>query len=258
MDSDQLRARLESIALPALRWYDQTGSTNLDALQWASEGAPDGALVAADRQAAGRGRMGRSWVTHAGVALAFSLILRPSALELSHTSLFSPLGALGVAQALEGLGLRPQIKWPNDVLLNRSKTCGILAETAWTGQTLDALVLGVGVNVAPSSVPPATELLFPATCVEAGLGRGVDRFSLMAAILREIFAMRPFLGKEEFFQAWESRLAFRGEAVVVHRPGKETLAGELLGIDANGGLRIRSAGREINILAGDVHLRPQP
>lgn len=259
MDEAKLRARLAGLPIPDVRWFDALGSTNLEALRWASAGAPDGALVAADQQSAGRGRLGRKWVTNPGSALAFSLIVRPSTVEKEQAGLFSPLAGLGVAFALDRLGLHSEIKWPNDVLLGRRKTCGILAESAWVGEHLEALVLGIGVNVAPSSVPPAGELLFPATCVDAEAGRPVDRFELLAAILEEIFAWRPRLGSQDFLQTWQARLAFRGETVSVQRPGQDPLSGELLGVDAQGGLRLRDGnGIEISVLAGDVHLRPHP
>ena len=122
--------------------------------------------------------------------------------------MFSPLAGLGVAVALENLGLSPQIKWPNDVLLARRKVCGILAEAAWVGDQLQALVLGVGVNVASSSVPPDDQVIFPATCVEAAAGRAVDRLDLLREILRAIFEWRSRLAQPEFIDAWQSRLAF--------------------------------------------------
>src|SRR4030042_1614769 len=97
----------------------------------------DWTLVIADTQTAGRGRMNRKWVTEPGAGLAFTMIFRLKEFEKGHVNLFSPLAALAVAEALEeGYGLHPAIKWPNDVLLNGKKTCGILAETSWLGDVL--------------------------------------------------------------------------------------------------------------------------
>ena len=90
----------------------------------------------ADQQTKGRGRLGRSWVTNPGAALAFSIILRPTAEEIDHLGLFSPLAGLAVCLALQNLHLPAEIKWPNDVLLARRKTCGILAESVWQGEQL--------------------------------------------------------------------------------------------------------------------------
>jgi BirA family biotin operon repressor/biotin-[acetyl-CoA-carboxylase] ligase len=257
MDEPAVKAGLAGLPIPEVRFFAETGSTNDVAMAWAVEGAPDGSLVGADSQTNGRGRMGRHWVTSPGAALAFSLVLRPTAIERQNIGLFSPLAGLGVAVALEGLGLAPQVKWPNDVLLSRRKVCGILAEAAWVGDQLQALVLGVGVNVASSSVPPDDQVIFPATCVETALGRSVDRLSLLRETLRAIFEWRPRLATPDFIQAWQRRLAFRGENVVVNPPNQPEIHGELVGVDDQGNLLVKAPTGEIHaILAGDVHLRP--
>ena len=257
MNSERLLANLAGLPIPTVRWLETTGSTNDDAAAWAAAGAPDGALVAADRQDGGRGRLGRKWTTRAGAALAFSLVLRLNPGEAGRLSLFSPLGALAVADALEELGLSPAVKWPNDVLLGRRKVCGILAEAAWLGEEFQALVVGIGVNIAPSSVPPAEELLFPAACVEEFTGRAVDRFVLLRAILAAFFKRRAQVGEPSFLADWENRLACRGEMVTLHPPGEPALQGTLLGIDAQGSLRLLTqGGTERTISAGDLTLRP--
>ena len=114
---------LSRLPVPAYRYYESATSTNDLALDWAASGAPDGALIVADTQTAGRGRLSRRWITPPGSALAFSLVLRPTAQELAKPALFSPLGGLALSIALESLfDLHPAIKWPNDVLLNGQKT----------------------------------------------------------------------------------------------------------------------------------------
>ncbi len=257
MDLRPLRQALLNLSIPDVRFYDSIGSTNDEALAWAESGAPDMALVLADQQTSGRGRMGRQWVTVPGAALAFSLVIRPAGGEGEHIPLFSPLAGLSVALVLESYGLSPSIKWPNDVLLGRQKVCGILAESVWSGERLQALVVGVGVNVAPRSVPPAESLLFPATCVESELGSPVDRLGLLQAILIAFQAWRKDIGSQRFVAAWEKRLAFRGEQVVVQPPGADAVVGELAGVDRDGNLSLRLAsGKNILLAAGDVHLRP--
>jgi BirA family transcriptional regulator, biotin operon repressor / biotin---[acetyl-CoA-carboxylase] ligase len=257
MNSDLLLTRLKDLPVPAVRWLESTGSTNDDAAAWAAAGAADGSLVAADLQMGGRGRLGRTWVTRPGGALAFSLIVRLRADEQSLLALFSPLGALAVADALETLALRPEVKWPNDVLLERRKICGILAEAAWIGDELQALVLGIGVNIAPFSVPPAESLLFPAACVEDFLEKPVDRFNLLHQILASFFLRREQIGQPAFMNAWEKHLAFKGEMVTVSPPGENPVRGRLAGVDAQGNLRLcEENGVERMISAGDLTLRP--
>jgi len=249
--------RLKSLGITGLRFLEETGSTNDDALVWAEQGAADGCLVVADAQTRGRGRLDRRWVTAPGAALAMSLVLRPSPAEAAQAGLFAGLGAVAVTEALEqGWGLKPQIKWPNDVLLGGQKVCGILAEASWSGSQLQAVVLGIGVNVAPSSVPPQDELLFPATCIEAAAGRTVERQEVLERIVEQLFVWRPALGSAEFLEAWNRRLAFRGEAVQIVMPGYN-ITGEVMEVDPAGGLRLRRRdGNVETVLAGDVHLRP--
>jgi BirA family biotin operon repressor/biotin-[acetyl-CoA-carboxylase] ligase len=132
------------------------------------------------QQTSGRGRMGRTWFTPPDSALAFSLILRPGPGEQENIGRFAALGALALVNMLSTLGVTAQIKWPNDVLINRRKVAGILIETVWSGDEVDSLVLGMGVNVLPASLPPAPGLNFPVTCIQS---------ETPAVLVREILLM---------------------------------------------------------------------
>jgi BirA family transcriptional regulator, biotin operon repressor / biotin---[acetyl-CoA-carboxylase] ligase len=258
MNLPQITDRLRGLPVPAVRYFDSIASTNTEALQWAAAGAENGSLVIADQQTRGRGRFDRKWITMPGSALAFSLILRPTAIETPYVGLFSALGALGVSTSLETLGCsHAEIKWPNDVLLDGMKVCGILCESSWMGDRLDALVLGIGINVAPSSVPPANDLLFPATCVQQSLGRFPERLELLQRVLMACFAWRPALPTGTFLKGWEQRLAYRGQVVRIEQAEQSPIEGTLQGVNPDGTLRLQKAdGEQIIIMAGDVRLRP--
>jgi BirA family biotin operon repressor/biotin-[acetyl-CoA-carboxylase] ligase len=257
MNESRLRRHLSSVPLGALRFYETTGSTNDEALAWASQGAPDFSLVSADEQTRGRGRMDRKWFTPPHAALAMSLILRPTEEERAHPTRATGLLALSLADSLRMLGLSPQIKWPNDVLLNGRKVAGILVESTWTGEELDAMVLGIGVNVLAASVPSADGLLFPATSLETELGQTVDRIELLRDILVRLLAWRPKLGTDAFLNAWEQSLAFRGQQVQIEAGSGKPILGELIGLNPDGSLRLRDAqGKSITVQFGEVHLRP--
>jgi BirA family transcriptional regulator, biotin operon repressor / biotin---[acetyl-CoA-carboxylase] ligase len=267
VDSSALRSALHGLPLSQIHFAAEIGSTNDLAQTLLEQGAPDGVLVAADAQTQGRGRLGRHWVTTPGAALAFSLGLRPTPDEQEHLGLFAPLAGLAVCQALvTDYALPAEIKWPNDVLLARRKTCGVLVEAVWLGSQLQGVVAGIGVNIAPSSVPPDGQVLFPATCVEQALGRSVERLDLLAAILKQFFSLRAQLGTPAFMQLWQERLAFRGEQVQVDllapspelpQGSGESLTGVVAGIDVDGSLRLYlQGGKEISVAAGDVRLRP--
>ncbi len=266
MDQSELRERLSGLPLSEIRYYPQVSSTNNLAVEWVTAGAPDLALVVADEQTAGRGRFARRWVTRPGAALAFSLIVHPTEVRPELIRRYSPWGALGLAQALrKGYGLQPRIKWPNDVLLPAGpsgelrKTAGILVETSWTGSQLTGAVIGIGINVGPGSIPPASELLFPATCVEDASRQPVERWDLLRRVLEAMIAWRPRLDSRSFLDAWENQLAFRGEWVRIgpgDDPARDRL-GLVLGINPDGSLRLRSdKGVIFSVQAGELHLRP--
>ena len=120
------------------------------------------------------------------------------------------------------------MKWPNDVLVNRKKVCGVLAETQWTESNLNGLVLGIGINISPASIPDRTELLFPATCLESECGHILEREKFLRAVVTEFFHLRQNLGSNEFLQLWEEQLAFKGEDVQVEIPEKQNVEGKLL------------------------------
>ena len=267
MDIVTLRSLLAGLPVPQVRYFDVIGSTNDEAMTWIMAGAKDGCLVVADQQTAGRGRFNRRWVTHPGAALAFSVILHPTAAEMEAPGFFSALGALALSQALEdNLGLKPSIKWPNDVLLERRKAAGILVETAWLGDQMQGMIIGIGLNVTPDAVPPADQLMFPAISVAeavqaAGYFADIDRWAMLRAALQALFVLRGQMHTGAFHQAWQDRLAFKDEWVQVEsasgQPGSQTITGQVVGLDPSGGLLLRvTGGKIIPVAVGDVHLRP--
>jgi BirA family biotin operon repressor/biotin-[acetyl-CoA-carboxylase] ligase len=244
-----------SLPIGEVRHFESIGSTNDAALAWAAEGAPDLSLVIADEQTAGRGRLNRKWFTPKGSALAFSLIVRP----FGHAPLSRTVGlaALSITDALLKHGLAPQIKWPNDILLNGRKVAGILIETVWSGADVDSLVIGIGINVNRESVPPPEDLQFPAASIEEQLGHPLDREELLRDILSAFLVRRLQIDTDAFLQAWEGLLAFRGERVQITSNKDEQLSGELIGLGSDGSLCLRNEkGRQITVHFGDVSLRP--
>jgi BirA family transcriptional regulator, biotin operon repressor / biotin---[acetyl-CoA-carboxylase] ligase len=257
MNEGRLREALSSIPIGQLRYFDSIGSTNDEALTWASQGATDLSMVIADEQTAGRGRSRRKWITPPGAALALSLILRPSDAELSHPSRVIGLGALALTDLLLSKGLTPKIKWPNDILIHSRKVAGMLVESVWSGDVLLASVLGMGVNVLKASAPPEDALNFPATSIEAELGSHLDRLECLMEILSALIKWRKKLGTDEFILAWGHALAFQGEQVQIIADQREPLYGELIGLEPDGQLIIRTAGGHLQKIAfGEMHLRP--
>lgn len=258
MNQNELKKNLLQLPLGDIRYYDSIGSTNNEALAWGTKGAQDLSLVIADEQTAGRGRLDRKWFTPKDTALAFSLILRPTVEEKPYLTRIVGLAALAVTDSLRTRGLVSQVKWPNDVLLNGRKVAGILVESVWSGEDVDCLVIGIGMNVLKGAVPSAELLLFPATSLEESLGPSVEREKVLHDILAGMIALRPHLGSDSFIASWEKALAFRGEPVQVEQGDGTLVAGKLLGLESDGSLRLADGeGKSITVRFGDVRLRPQ-
>lgn len=264
MNQASLQNLLIDLPFGSLRYFATVGSTNDLAARWAEAGAPNLSLVVADEQTAGRGRLNRRWITPSGVGLAFSLILKPVASQeilLPNNILsFTALGALATCDALNAAlppMLPAQIKWPNDVIATRRKLAGVLAEARWSGDQLTSVILGIGINVAPPSVPPDEQLSYPATCVEAVLEAPVDRWGLLHAVLEKLLFWHARLGTPEFIAAWNARLAFRGEWVQVTTEDQPPQEGQVLGLTAEGRLRLRDRLGELHELhGGELNVRP--
>lgn len=258
MDEKRVAAIMDGLPLTKWAYREQVGSTNDVAAAWLEAGQLAPALVVANEQTAGRGRLGRSWHTPPGTALALSLLL-DAGIAAQHLGRAPGLAGLAVCSALEDLyGLEPQIKWPNDVLLGSKKVCGVLAEAQWSGNQARGLILGIGINVAAQSVPPAEALSFPATSVDSALARPVDRVELLGAVLRQLFDWLKRLGSEDFLAAWQQRLAYLGQPVTLAiGAAAPPLRATLRGLAADGSLRAELAdGQQTTFAAGEITLRP--
>ncbi len=235
-------------------YLDRVGSTNDNVKQRAREGAPEGTLVVAREQVAGRGRSGRVWTSKPG-NLYMSLLLRPEG-NAAEAAQVSFLAAVALSAAIEDIapGLSPRHKWPNDVLIDGAKVSGILLESsARAAGTIDWLVLGMGVNVRhhPADTGQAvTSLLAQGArdCTpETMLG------ALAPALLHwlEVWRARGF---RPLRQAWLAKAAGLNRPIQVRLP-RETFTGIFRDLDDNGSLRIEQAdGTMRTVTAGEVFL----
>jgi BirA family biotin operon repressor/biotin-[acetyl-CoA-carboxylase] ligase len=244
---DLSEARLQAaLGSRPLEYHPQIGSTNDLALVWLRAGKSTGAVFVADQQLQGRGRLGRSWFAPPGTALMFSVALRPPAEHLNRVNM---LAALSVLEAVEGAAVGMALKWPNDVLLNERKVCGVLSEAAWDGDRLLGVALGVGVNVRVDFAGTALEAT--ATSLEPALPP-VDRAALLAMILTRIDYWSAYIASDTLFMRWKARLGMLGKPISV---GNQ--AGDFEGIaedvDAEGALLVRDrAGALHRVIAGDI------
>jgi len=256
MNQQELESIFSDLNLGSIHYFDSIGSTNDEAMSLAKKGIPDLSLVIADEQTMGRGRLDRPWFTPPKTALAFSLILRPTQKEIPFLSRTVGLAALALSDVLQNLNLDPQIKWPNDILLNGRKAAGILIEATWFEEEVQCLVIGMGVNVAKAALPSTDILGFPATSLENMLGYVPDRQKLLHSIITNIIALRPHMGTDSFLSSWEKKLAYYGRQVRVEMGGEKSVSGKVIGLESDGSLKIKDDdGKTVSVRFGDVRLR---
>ena len=249
-----LRAQLRTRRLGRPhRHLASVGSTQTEAAAWAENGAATGAMVSADTQTAGRGRLGRGWADEPGRDLALSLVLRP-ALAPEKLGLVGLAAALGVAEALDARTPGVALKWPNDVLIGGKKAAGVLAETRWTacgGGHRPTVLLGIGVNVNRACFPD--ELTERATSLALQTGRDHDRAAVLADLL---LALERVLSLDDraLVREAEARLSSLGREISVGFPGtnRPSVAGTVLGLDATGAMRLATSTGETRVLAGET------
>ncbi len=242
------------------RWvlcYQTITSTMDMARQAAREGAPEGTVVVAEEQTAGKGRQGRSWVSAPG-NLTFTIVLKPALAELPSLNM---VASLAVVQAVARvIGLRASIKWPNDVLIGSRKLCGILVDSEVTGREVGFSLVGIGLNVAldPTQHPEIADI---ATSLSHEAGHPVSRLAVLRALLQEADALylrvrearvgAPLLGE------WRRHMAMLGQRVAIMESGAVVRDGIAEDVAEDGSLLLRLPdGRLITVLAGQVSLRP--
>jgi len=234
--------------------YFRTESTNDVALKLAAEGAAHGTVVVAEEQTAGRGRLGRAWYSEKSSGIYTSVILRPP-LSPAAAPVLTLMAGVAAQQAISSTtGLAVDIRWPNDLLVNRKKVCGILTEMNAELDRLHSVVLGIGINVNHSQMP--AELRAIASSLRMEAHRAVSRVQLLVALLRELERHYHLLlkdGNAAITERWAAASTFaRGKRVRVVTADGETLA-TTAGLDPSGALRIRrDDGREESLVAGEV------
>ena len=255
---EERRLRLGPLAVPFL-YFESVGSTNDIAASLAATGGSEGAVVMTESQTAGRGRRGRSWFSPPGAGLYVSVVLAPRRARADPdraTSLLTLAAGVALSEAVERItGLAPAIKWPNDLLVERRKLAGILAEGLAQPPSagVQAVILGFGLNVMSAAYPP--ELAPRVTSLEAELGRGIDRAALCAESLASLAERyRDLLdGRyDAILDAWRSRaFGSRGARVEWDTPSG-VQAGITEGIDEMGALLVRTPRSLERIVAGEV------
>jgi len=258
--ADDLLALLggETVIGRDIRVFKETTSTNDVAEKLGRDGVAEGAVVFAEAQTKGRGRLGRNWVSTQGKGLWFSVLLRPPIAPQAATQL-TVAAATALARGIhKTAGVRCEIKWPNDILARERKVCGILTEMSAELDKIHYVVLGIGVNVNfdPEDFPP--ELRGMATSLKIEAGRAWARGEVAAGILRELDVEYARVKAGEFeliADEWEAQCTTIGRNVEI-ASGARITSGRAESLDNEGALLVRTEhGRLERIIGGDVALR---
>jgi BirA family biotin operon repressor/biotin-[acetyl-CoA-carboxylase] ligase len=257
--ADDLFARLGRTEVVGrdIRVFEQTTSTNDVVEKLARDGAKEGAVVFAESQTKGRGRLGRNWISPARKGLWFSVLLRPD-LRPQETTQLTVAAATALWRAIhEQTGLRPEIKWPNDMLIRGRKTAGILTELSAELDRVKYVILGIGVDVNLAAGEFPAELRKTVTSLKIELGEPVSRPELATAILRELDRDYARVCAGQFTAVadeWEEHCTTIGRHVTI-QIGDRRVRGRAESLDADGALLLRTEhGHLERIIGGDVTL----
>ncbi|MBA7713876.1 Bifunctional ligase/repressor BirA [subsurface metagenome] len=232
-------------------YYPRLASTMAAAREEAQRGAAEGTVIVAGEQTAGKGRMERVWLSPRG-SIALSVILYPAVPYLSYLIMLASLAVVHSIKAVTGL--ESQIKWPNDVLIDGKKVCGILIESGVRGGEVAYSILGIGINV-NVKVSDFPEILSIATSLSGELGREVSRVDVIRCLLVAMERLYLALPGGTVYEEWRDRLVTLGKKVQV-RSGITVLEGIAESVARDGSLLLRqSNGSSTRIVAGDVTLR---
>ena len=262
LHADDLLSRLGKTRVIGrdIRIFERTTSTNDIMARLAGDGVKEGAVVFAESQSRGRGRLGRHWISPPRKGLWFSILLRPDLAPQSATQL-TVAAATALARALaQQTGLAPEIKWPNDILIGGKKTAGILTELTAELDHVREVVLGIGVNANLELSELPRELRAAATSLRIESGQAVDRAGLAVAILREMDDDYDRIRRGQFESVaaeWQQRCGTLGRQVSI-RVGERVIRGRAEALDGQGALLLRTQhGHLERIIGGDVTMEKE-
>jgi len=236
-----------------IHYFQEIGSTMDAARELARKGAGDGTIVIAEAQAHGRGRLSREWLSPKG-GIYFTLILRPS-ISPAYAPRINLMASVAVATTIRKLfGLNAELKWPNDVLIEGRKVCGILAEMDAEMDVVNFVNVGIGIN-ANTSIPQFEKTV---TSLKDALGREISRKEFLSVVLVELARWQALLMEGALLDEWKKLSGTLNKYVRILSPG-EVIVGRAIDIDTTGALIIRKRNGSLKkALAGDcIHLREE-
>lgn len=253
---DQIREKLrENTLVSDIQIFSELDSTNRYLKELAKEGAKAGTVIIANKQSAGRGRLGRSFFSPEGTGIYMSILIRPE-IELQKSVRITSMAAVAVARAIERVsGIETKIKWVNDIFLNGKKVCGILTESGIstiTG-TLEYAVLGIGINVGTIQFPEELKDIATSICNECS--HTVTRNELIVEILKELEYWYPSLQDGSFLKESRKRSLLLGKDILIVGNGEKNYEAKALDLDDMGHLWIEKEGKKEMLHSGEVSIK---
>lgn len=238
-------------------YFDTIDSTNTKAQELAEKGYPSGTLVVADKQESGKGRRGRSWVSPSGTGIFMTLMIKPD-INPNNASMLTLVAALAVAKAITSVtGEKAMIKWPNDIVINGKKVCGILTEMNAQFDYINHIVVGIGINVHNESFPEEISQMASSLMIEAG-GKRFHRAQIIAETMSYFEQYYDTFLKTQDLSAlvreYDELLVNRNKSVRVLDP-KEPFDGKAMGITPKGELIVDTWESRKLVSSGEVSVR---
>jgi BirA family biotin operon repressor/biotin-[acetyl-CoA-carboxylase] ligase len=236
-----------------IHYFPEIGSTMDAARELAKKGAGEGTIVIAEAQTRGRGRLSREWLSPKG-GIYFTFVLRPR-ISPAYAPRINLMASVAVAATIRKLlGLKAELKWPNDVLIEGRKVCGILAEMDAEMDVVNFVNVGIGIN-ANTSIPQFEKTV---TSLKDALGREISRKEFLNVLLMEIERQQPLLMKTDLLEEWKKLSVTLNKDVRIVAPG-EVIVGRAIDIDTTGALIIKERNGSVKkAMAGDcIHLREE-
>jgi BirA family biotin operon repressor/biotin-[acetyl-CoA-carboxylase] ligase len=236
-----------------IHYFPEISSTMDAARELAKKGVGEGAIVIAEAQTRGRGRLSREWLSPGG-GIYFTLVLRPR-VSPAYAPRINLMVSVAVAATIRKLfGLKAELKWPNDVLIEGRKVCGILAEMDAEMDVVNFVNVGIGIN-ANTSIPQFEKTV---TSLKDALGREISRKEFLSALLMEIERRQPLLMKADLLEEWKKLSVTLNKDIRIVAPG-EVIVGQAIDIDTTGALIIKERNGSLKkAMAGDcIHLREE-
>jgi len=255
LDIKGVKEHMNNNIIKNLKYFDSVTSTNELALEMKSENIQEGVVIIGGEQTKGRGRLKRNWHSPQYLGLWFSIIVSPSK-DLDRIPLLTLIGALSVHKAIKNMGIKTDLKWPNDILYNNKKVCGVLSQFRSDGKEIDRVVVGIGLNVNQKEFPK--ELKDSSISLRMIMEKIIKKEKLLAEILdnfSDFYQLFQNSEYDEIINSWKIEMSMLNKQITINTANGNKMKGKVVDISNKGELIIEKLNKERQkFIAGDVSI----